>query len=143
MSFLSNYSEGQKNFGLLILRIGIGALFIMHGYPKLIGGPDKWENLGKAMSNIGIDYVPVVWGFMAALTETLGGALLMVGIAFRPVCFLLFFTMVVAATTHVDQGNTVIENIRSASHPIKCAILFFCLLFIGPGNYRMQKLVIE
>lgn len=143
MSFLSNYSEGQKNFGLLVLRIGIGAIFILHGYPKLIGGPDKWESLGREMSNIGIDYIPVFWGFMAAFAESVGGLLLMIGIAFRPVCFLLMFTMIVAATAHFEQGNTVIENIKSASHAIKCAILFLSLLFIGPGNYRMQKLVIE
>ncbi len=143
MSFLSNYSEGQKNFGLLVLRIGIGAIFILHGYPKLIGGPEKWESLGREMSNIGIDYIPVFWGFMASFAEAVGGLLLMIGIAFRPVCFLLMFTMIVAATAHFEQGNTVIENISSASHAIKCAILFLSLLFIGPGNYRMQKLVIE
>ena len=143
MSFLSNYSEGQKNFGLLLLRIGIGAMFVLHGYPKLIGGPEKWESLGKAMGNIGIHYVPVVWGFMAAITECVGGLLLMLGIMFRPISFLLMFTMIVAATTHFDQNNTLMKNAMSSSHSIKCAILFLSLLFIGPGSYRLQKVVIE
>jgi len=143
MSFLSNYSEGQKNFGLLLLRIGIGAMFIMHGYPKLIGGPDKWESLGAAMGNIGVHFAPVAWGFMAALAESVGGLLLVFGIMFRPVCFLLMFTMIVAATTAFERDNTVVENIMAASHPIKNAILFLSLLFIGPGNYRLQKVVIE
>ena len=143
MSILGNYSEGQKNFGLLILRIGIGAMFILHGYPKLIGGPEKWESIGKAMGNLGIDYIPVFWGLMAALSESFGGLLLMLGILFRPVSFLMMFTMIVAATAHFEHGNTVVENVMASSHALKCAILFLSLIFIGPGNYRMQRMVIE
>lgn len=143
MGFLSTYSEGQKNFGLLLLRLGMGAMFIMHGYPKLLGGPAKWASIGEAMGNFGIDFVPVFWGFMAALTETGGGLLLMLGILFRPACLLLTFTMIVAATAHFEAGNTVLKNISAASHALTCAILFFSLLFIGPGSYRLQKVVIE
>ncbi|HXH19493.1 MAG TPA: DoxX family protein [Chitinophagales bacterium] len=143
MSILSNYSEGQKNFGLLLLRIGIGVMFIMHGYPKLIGGPERWESLGAAMKNLGVEYVPVVWGFLGAITETFGGFLLMVGILFRPACLFLMFMMIVAASTHFDADNTLFKNIMSASHVIEAGILFLSLLFIGPGNYRFQKVVIE
>ena|ERR1051325_3806419 len=143
MSFLSNYTEGQKNFGLLLLRIGIGALYIMHGYPKLIGGPEKWEAIGKAMENLGVHFLPTMWGFFCAITETGGGLLLMLGIMFRPVCFLLLFTMIVASTTQFEQGATIIKNISSASHPLMGAVIFLSLMFIGPGNYRLQKVVIE
>ncbi len=143
MSFLSNYSEGQKNFGLLLLRIGIGGLFILYGYPKLIGGPEMWEKLGGAMKNIGVDFVPVAWGFLAAVTESFGGLLLILGIMFRPACFFMLFVMFVAATTHFEESNTLLKNILAASSAITCAILFLSLLFIGPGNYRLQKVVIE
>ena len=36
-----------KNFAILILRLGIGFMFILHGWPKFIGGPDKWINVAK------------------------------------------------------------------------------------------------
>ncbi len=139
MSFLSNYSEGQKNFGLLLMRIGIGIMFILHGYPKLIGGPERWEKLGNAMKYIGIEWMPVLWGFMAGLTETLGGVLLILGIMFRPVTFLMIFVMVVAVLKHLGQG----DGIMGASHAIELGIVFLSLFFIGPGNYRLKRLTIE
>ena len=40
LRFLDKY----RDIGLLFLRIGIGVMFIMHGLPKLIGGPEKWED---------------------------------------------------------------------------------------------------
>lgn len=139
MSYLSNYTEGQKNIGLLILRVGIGVMFIMHGYPKIIGGPDKWEKLGNAMGNLGVDYFPVFWGFMAALAEFGGGILLITGLMFRPACLLMLFTMIVATLHHLNKGDTIMES----SHSIELAIVFLGLLFIGPGRYRMGKIVLD
>src|ERR1700743_2786260 len=90
---LGNY----KNFGLLIIRLGLGLMFIYHGYPKLTGGPATWKEVGSATSAVGIHFLPVVWGLLAALTETVGGFLLIIGLAFRPACLLLFINLVVAA----------------------------------------------
>jgi putative oxidoreductase len=128
---LGNY----KNFGLLIIRVGLGILFIYHGLPKLIGGPARWEHLGNAASSVGIRFLPTFWGFVCALTETLGGVLVIVGLAFRPVCILLVLDLIVAAvfTYHVD-GSFV-----AATHAIEDAITFAGLLFIGPGKYSVDK----
>ncbi|MCZ6900150.1 MAG: DoxX family protein [Bacteroidetes bacterium] len=69
MWFLSN----KKDLGLLIIRIGFGFGFIyFHGWGKLMDGPERWERVGGAMANIGIGFGHTFWGFMAALTETLG-----------------------------------------------------------------------
>ena len=36
-----------KDFGLLLVRLGIGvSIFIFHGYDKITGGPGLWEGLG-------------------------------------------------------------------------------------------------
>lgn len=43
-----------KDYGLLILRIGIGGMFIFHGAPKMFGGPERWEGIGGAMASVGI-----------------------------------------------------------------------------------------
>ena len=142
MSILNSYSEGQKNFGLLLLRVGIGVFFIMYGYPKIIGGPEKWEKLGSAMQYVGIDFLPVVWGFLAAFAEMGGGILIITGILFRPAALLLFITMVVAALSHI-KGVFTFGSVMEASHAITMAIFFLSLIFIGPGNYRLGKIVIE
>ena len=134
MALLSNLGR-YRNTGLLILRIGIGTMFILHGYPKLIGGPDRWEAVGNAMKNVGIDFYPHVWGLLAGAAETFGGFLLVLGLAFRPVCLALTFTMVIAATNHISGG----DGISGASHAIEAAFLFFSLILIGPGKYSVDK----
>jgi putative oxidoreductase len=98
---LGNY----KNFGLLIIRVGLGIMFIYHGFPLLGGGVKRWEELGSAIKYAGIHFWPVVWGLLAASVETFGGFLLIIGLAFRPVCLLLLITLVVAALSHFGRGE--------------------------------------
>src|SRR5687768_1181925 len=102
MDYLAfHYLNRYRETGILLLRIGIGVMFILHGYPKLLGGPEKWESLGNNMGNLGINFAPAFWGFLAAFAEAIGGLLVVLGLFFRPACFLLFITMVVAATKHI------------------------------------------
>ena len=134
MAILDNLGK-YRNTGLLLLRIGIGIMFIIHGFPKLAGGPQGWEGLGGSMKVIGIDFLPVFWGFMAAVTETFGGFLLIVGLFYRPACILLVFTMIIASLVHFVKG----DGLQGASHAIELAIVFFSLIFIGPGKYSVDK----
>jgi putative oxidoreductase len=134
MAYLSNLGR-YKDTGLLILRIGLGIMFIMHGYPKLFGGPEKWEAVGGAMRNIHVTAFPVIWGFLAGITETFGGFMLLLGLAFRPVCIALTFMMIIAALSHISRGRGIME----ASHAIEAAFVFFALIFIGPGKYSVDK----
>lgn len=131
LSSLSKYSD----VGLLIIRVGLGVMFLMHGYPKVMGGPEKWEKLGGAMGNVGITFLPVFWGFMAAIAEAGGGILLALGLFFRPACILLAFTMLIAATVHIKDEGTIM----SASHSIEVGIVFLGLIFTGPGKYSVDK----
>ncbi|MBC5775141.1 DoxX family protein [Pontibacter sp. KCTC 32443] len=126
-----------KDLGLLILRIGIGLMFVIHGWPKLTGGPEKWEQIGKTMEMMGIDFAPVFWGFMAGFAEVVGGFLIMFGFFFRIACALLVITMLVATARHMSEG----DGFGGYSHSLEAAILFFSLLFIGPGKYSLDKAI--
>ena len=124
-----------RNTGLLIMRIGIGIMFIVHGFPKLAGGLAGWAELGGSMKVVGVTFLPVFWGFMAAVAETFGGFLLIVGLFFRPACIALVFTMIIAALVHFGKG----DGLGGASHAIELGIVFFSLIFIGPGKYSVDK----
>ena len=130
-SFLGKY----RDFGLLVLRLGVGVMFLFHGWPKLMGGPVKWEALGTAMGYLGIHVIPVFWGLMAALSEFFGGVCLILGVVFRPACLLLLGTMAVAATMHLQRG----DGLQVASHAIELGFVFFGLLFIGPGRFGFGR----
>ncbi len=132
LKFLGKYRDA----GLLLLRIGLGIMFCLHGLPKLAAGPKLWAGLGKEMIHLGIDFFPVFWGFMAAATEGIGGILLILGICHRPVCLLLAFTMIVASVKlHHDKAD--FQN--AASRPIELAFVFASLAFIGPGKFSIDK----
>jgi putative oxidoreductase len=128
---LGNY----KNFGLLIIRVGLGVMFIYHGYPKLGGGPKMWAQLGSSTKYVGIHFWPVVWGLLSAAVETFGGFLLIIGLAFRPVCFLLLINLIVAAAMHLATGG----GLEEAAHAIEDAVVFAGLIFIGPGRISVDK----
>jgi len=133
MALLSTLGK-YKNTGLLIIRVGLGIMFIMHGYPKIVGGPDMWKGVGGAMGNVGITFAPVFWGFLAAITETFGGFLFMIGLAFRPASLLLAFVMLIATLFHYKS-----EGLMSASHAIELGIVFIGFAFVGPGKYSVDK----
>ncbi len=134
MAILENLGN-YKNFGLLLIRVGLGVMFIYHGVPKLAGGPETWEKLGGAMQNLGISFVPAFWGFMAAIIETFGGLLFLIGLAFRPVCILLVINLIIAALMHLSKG----DGLQGAAHAIEDAIVFLGFVFIGPGIYSVDK----
>ncbi len=130
LRFLDKY----RDIGLLILRIGIGVMFIMHGLPKLMAGPEKWAMLGGVMKFLGIGFAPTAWGFMGAFSECIGGLLLVLGFFTRPACFLLLATMVVAMLMHIGKGDPFVKY----SHALEAGILFLSLILIGPGKYSLD-----
>lgn len=133
MAILSNLGK-YKNTGLLIIRVGLGIMFIYHGYPKVLGGPTTWAKIGTSTKYVGIHFLPVFWGFMAACSETFGGFLLIIGLAFRPVCLLLLCTLIVATLMHLATGG----GLDQAAHAIEDAVVFAGLLFVGPGRYSVD-----
>ncbi len=119
--------------GWLILRLGIGATFLfVHGGPKLLAGTEKWAWLGGAMGHLGITFAPAFWGFLAALSEGLGGLLLMLGLFVRPAAAFMLVTMLVAALHHHAQGDSFV-------YPLELAVVFLALLIGGSGRYALGR----
>ncbi len=126
--------DKYRDIGLLTLRVGIGAMFVLHGLPKLIAGPETWTMLGGSMKALGIGFAPTAWGFMAALSECAGGILLILGFFTRPACFFLLTTMIVATMMHIGKGDPFLKY----SHAMESGILFLSLILIGPGRFSLD-----
>jgi putative oxidoreductase len=127
-------SDRQAHLGLLIIRLGLGAAFIAHGLPKLMAGPEKWPQLGAAVSSFGIDVGHQVFGLAAGLAEAGGGLLLILGLLTRLVCIPLLFTMAVAVSFHLGRN----EGFVGASHAVEAGVVFLALLIAGPGRYSLD-----
>jgi len=128
---LGNY----KSTGLLLMRVGLGAMMIFHGYPKLIGGPGMWTKIGASMGEVGIHFAPTFWGFMAGFAEGVGGLLVVLGLFFRPACFMILFTLAIATHHHFIAG----DGLSGASHAIETGIAFLGMFILGPGKYSVDK----
>lgn len=125
--------DRYREEGLLILRVGIGLMFMFaHGMGKLFGGPEQWERVGEAAQYVGLDFLPIFWGFLAAVAEFVGGLLLALGALFRLALVFLISVMIVATTMHLTTG------MGSPYQAIEMGIVFFSLLFTGPGKYSLD-----
>ena len=127
--------ETYRGVGVMVGRIGLGAMMMVHGWPKVAGGAAGWEGLGGAMGALGIEAFPTFWGAAAAFTEFFGGALVVLGLATRPVCLAMIFLLAVAAASHLGAG----EGLRGASHAIETGLGFWLLLFVGPGSFSVDR----
>jgi putative oxidoreductase len=116
--------------------VGI-SFFLVHGLPKIIGGPARWEKLGGAMGNIGVGFAPSFWGFMASASEFGGGLLILLGLFTRSASAFMAFTMFVAMMTHLSR----MDPWGTVFHPIELLTVFIALLFIGPGKYSLDGLI--
>lgn len=123
--------KDNKQNAFLVLRIGIGVLFLIFGIQKMIGGPAMWGFLGGTLKMIGISQWPVFWGLMASLTELLGGIALLTGFFIRPAAVALLFTMVIATLFKISAGAPFAD----VSFPLTMVLV--CVVLIVGGKKQL------
>jgi putative oxidoreductase len=82
--------EKLRPLALLILRVGLGVIFIFNGYPKLFG------HTHDSMREMVHDGLPAYFNYIAGVLEMGGGALLVAGFNTRLIGLLLAGEMAVA-----------------------------------------------
>ncbi|NOS83608.1 MAG: DoxX family protein [Ignavibacteria bacterium] len=135
-NFLHKYSDA----GILFIRIGIGIPFVfVYGIMKIDGGPEMWQMVGSAMSNIKINFGHVFWGFLASASEFFGGILILLGLFTRTAAAFLAFTMLMAFITHLSM----LDPWHMAMHPMELFGVFMGLIFIGSGKYSLDNILFK
>jgi putative oxidoreductase len=124
--------EKLRPLALLLLRMGPGAIFIYHGYPKIFAHSHEFM---FDMSNRGglPGYVERLAGFV----EAVGGAMLMVGLLARFVGLLLTIElgMVLWMGHGVLAHPTVVGRFEL---PLACAVGMFALATFGAGSVSLD-----
>lgn len=112
-------------WGVTVLRIGAGALFMQHGLQKLFG-------LFGGMGAPGAAAPLVSQMGLAGVLETGGGLLLILGLLTRPVALILIFEMLYAfLTVHAPQGGVPLQN--GGELALLYAVIFGFLFANGGG----------
>lgn len=128
--------DGTREFGFLILRVAVGALFILIGANKLMAGPDVWTKVGSALGQFGITYFHTFFGLVAALTEVAGGLFFLLGFFTRISALMIGFTMVVATVLKLNTAT-----FTEAISPMTMLVIMVCFLFAGGGPYSLDALL--
>jgi putative oxidoreductase len=102
----------RAGYGLTIVRILVGIIFIAHGSQKLFGafGGYGLEGTGQYMASLGLNP-----GYLMALlsgsAEFFGGLGLVIGLLARPAAVVLALTLVVAIfSVHISHGLFMANN---------------------------------
>ena len=86
------------------------------------------------MGNLGIHFWPIFWGLAATAAEFLGGFAVCIGFGARIASALLAFTMFVAATMHIKNGDP-----RDwYAWPISYIVGFMIIVIFGAGKYSVD-----
>jgi putative oxidoreductase len=114
-----------RPLGLLLLRLGIGVIFISHGYPKLIHP--------NAMRGMFVQHgLPPYFAEISAVLEVFGGGLLILGLFTRIAALLLAIEMAVAIwKVHSGGGYLAVHNYE---FPLAVAVGCFALATVGAGR---------
>lgn len=124
-----------RELGLLILRLGLGAIYMAQGLPALAGGPSRWTQLGETARALGFHLgAPGVWGFLGAAAQLACGVSIATGLLFRPACLLLALAMCVETLAPIAKG----ADFARTSHAAEMAVVFLSLVLIGEGAWRIR-----
>ena len=123
----------------LILRIGLGVMFLAHGLQLafgLFGGPGA-EGFSKVLSTMG--FTPAItWSYLAGYTCVIGGSLLLIGLWVRVAILpLMIFMLVAMIKVHLKNGFFLGSGGYEYNFIIIIALI--ALFMIGPGKYGITK----
>jgi putative oxidoreductase len=126
--------EKLKPLALLLLRLGLGIIFVFHGYPKL------FTHTREAMQSFSHMGFPVYFAYISGVVEFFGGLLLIVGLFTRIAGLLLAIEMAVALVkVHGMISNPMaVDNYQ---FPLACAAGAFALATLGAGLISLDHVV--
>ena len=134
--------QTYADLGLVILRLGLGIIFVAHGGQKLLGlwGGDGWTaTLEGFQENLGI---PQWLGMIAIVTEFFGGIAVIVGALTRLAALGLAATMVVAiAKVHLRNGFFLSDG--GVEYNVALLAMSLTLVFAGGGAWAADRWIFQ
>jgi putative oxidoreductase len=129
--------HGGLDFGLFVLRVALGGLFLAHGLDKLFGwftDAGGMDNTRELVSSYGFTQTGVL-AWVLALSETVGGVLLILGLFFpagaAAILAVMANVIVVKGDWNQFLGRVELEMFYGAAA--------FALLFTGPGRFALDR----
>ncbi|EDY82044.1 DoxX subfamily, putative [Verrucomicrobiia bacterium DG1235] len=123
-------------FGVLLLRIGVGALLAFHGYPILTGGGDVWIEVGQGaeIASLNASLFKAA-GLASGIIQFIGGILLVIGLFTRASSLFLTIVVSFALANHIAAGSFQLSFLAH----LQITLALLGLVFIGPGRLSLDR----
>ena len=126
------------DLALLVLRCGLGAVMIAHGYNHVFGG-GKIEGTARWFGSMGMR-PPLVQAWLASVTELVSGALLVGGLLTPFAAAGVVGVMVVAwAINHRGNGFFIFRPGEGWEYVMTLGIVALALGALGPGSWSLDN----
>ncbi|MBD3380030.1 MAG: DoxX family membrane protein [Candidatus Omnitrophica bacterium] len=122
--------------GIFILRLTLGIIIAAHGLQKVLGlwGGPGIEGFSGFVKSLGFQ-PPVVWAWIVGLSETVGGALLVLGVLPRLSAFFIGSVMAVAIFKVHWNGLFMANN--GFEYPLLILACCVAVIFTGAGKISL------
>lgn len=132
---LDRWFSDWARFAPLLVRIIVGVVGIVHGWPKM---KDLGDFIAK-VAKMGIP-LPPVFATAAALSEFLGGIALILGLFTRYAAFFFGCTMAVAVFK-VHWSNGFLASNKGYEFPLVLLVACASLILSGSGPASLDRLL--
>lgn len=138
-ALIKSLATTRAGYGLTILRVLVGIIFVAHGSQKLFGWFGGYGLAGVAQWMESIGLAPgYLMALMAGSAEFFGGLALILGLLVRPAAAVLTFTLLVAIfSVHIGNGFFMSDNGYEFALALMAATL--ALLLDGAGRLSLDK----
>jgi putative oxidoreductase len=129
-------TDERKNWGIALLRVGVGGIFVAHGIQKLavFGIP----GLAGFMSQLGIPF-PTLSAVAVTAAELGGGLALVAGLFTRWAAVPIAFSMLVAGATVHLKGGFFLPN--GVEYVLALFLASVALVLTGSGALSVDRLI--
>lgn len=136
--FSATPTQPQLAAGLLVLRLALGAVFIVHGGQKLfVMGPGGTAGM---LQQMGVPVANVV-GPLLSIVEPLAGVCVLLGLLTRLAGLAIALDMLGAILVfHIHNGFFVPMGVEFVM--VNCAI-GFALAMVGAGRYSFDNIIAQ
>ncbi|MEI8130271.1 MAG: DoxX family protein [bacterium] len=122
---IQNSALFTTDTGMLVLRIGLGIVFIVSGWMKV----SNMHSTVGFFASIGFN---AFWAYLASAVEFLGGIAVLLGVFTRIAAALLVVVMIVAVYVVHGQPTMIMT-------PLSVGFSALALMFAGAGKYALRK----
>ena len=131
-----NNDSSSQSWGITLLRVMVGIVFLMHGGQKLF--VFRFHGVAGMLTSLHVPF-PAVFSVVLTLVEFLGGLALVLGLMTRLAAVLLVIDMAAAIfSVHLKSGFFMPNGFEYA---LTLLVANLCLALTGPGPASIDEMI--